>query len=292
MNGRVFDIQRFSIHDGPGIRTTVFLQGCPLRCPWCQNPEGIEPAPLLMLYGDLCIGCGACGEVCPVPEEGAPPGRPARCVVCGACVEVCPTGARRIAGREMTVEEAVAQALRDRPFYGDEGGVTLGGGEPLAQWEFAFALARRLREEGTHVALDTACAAPASVLLATPAHFDLIIADLKFAGLEEHYRWTGAENGRVLEALRLWAPRMVGRLWISVPLVVGVHDEAELAAMARFLGRLKPPPPVRLVPYHAIGASKYLALGRKPPEFAGDAEALLATAQRAMHAEGLDLLPQ
>ena len=296
VRGQVFDIQRFSVHDGPGIRTTVFFKGCPLRCAWCQNPESVPSEPQLLLYADLCIGCGACLAVCPEragEAEGAVSAqRPATCKVCGACAEACPAGARRIAGREMSVAEVVAQVLRDKPFYGDEGGATLSGGEPLAQWEFAGALADALHGEGVSVALDTACAAPEPVLEAVPEQFDLVLADLKFVSPAAHCEWTGADNAGVLSALRLWSRTMPGRIWVSVPLIPGVHDEAEIGRIAGFVRSLSPVPPVRLVPYHRLGDSKYAALGGTAPAFPGSVDALVEVARAAFRAQGVELLEQ
>jgi pyruvate formate lyase activating enzyme len=288
---RIFDIQRFSIHDGPGIRTTVFFKGCPLRCAWCQNPESWSAEPQLMLYPDRCIGCGACAEVCPEAVEGAPPGRPGTCRDCGACADVCPTQARRLAGSELPLEEIARQALRDRPFYGEEGGVTLGGGEPLAQWEAAFSLAGRIRAKGVHVALDTSCTAQASVLSAVPSHFDLVLADLKAVSDGLHARWTGRGNAETLVALRLWAAAMPGRLWVSIPVIPGVQDEAELGRIAGFAASLEPTPPVRVLPCHRLGESKYRALGVAPPAF-GSGDGLADAARDILASAGLELLEQ
>ncbi len=298
----MFDVQRFSVHDGPGIRTTVFFKGCPLRCAWCQNPESISSDPQLLLYPDLCIGCRACLAACPKgSDSGREPGQnPVAgqgwladdCDVCGACVEVCPTGARLIAGRCMTVAEVVEQALRDKAFYGKDGGVTLGGGEPLAQWEFARMLADVLRAEGVNVALDTACAAPRSVVEDVPAHFDLVLADLKLVSSEKHSSWTGGGNAGILEALRVWSHAMAGRLWITVSLIPGVHDDEEIRSIADLLRSLVPAPAVRLLPYHRLGNSKYKALGLPVPEFSGDAGPLVEKARAILTDAGLVILEQ
>lgn len=299
--GTVFDVQRFSIHDGPGIRTTVFLKGCPLTCPWCQNPESTRPEPQLMLYRDLCIGCGGCTSVCPeladhqqpaapIPDGDLP--RPATCTVCGRCVDACPTEARRIAGRVMSAGEVADLALRDRPFYRGGGGVTLGGGEPLAQWDFARAVAALVRAAGVHVALDTACVGPTEAIQAVPDCFDLVLADLKFVTPATHLRWTGVDGAGALQAVRRWAAAMPGRLWVSVPLVPGVHDPAEIARIADFVACLAPVPPVRLLPYHRLGESKYRALGRPAPAFPGRADDLVAAATAALAARGVEILRQ
>ena len=291
---RIFDIQRFSVHDGPGIRTTVFLKGCPLRCDWCQNPESQAAGPQLLLYADLCLDCGACAQVCPEMDGQpvAPPSRPATCAVCGRCVDVCPTETRCIAGREMNLDEVTRAVLRDRPFYGAQGGVTLGGGEPLAQWPFVRRLADRLRGEGVHVVLDTACAAPRAVVEQVPEHTDLVLADVKLVSPERHHRWTGADNRDILEAIRFWSSAMPKRLWISVPLIPGVQDEDEIHRIAEYVAALCNSPPVRLIPYHRLGNSKYAALGCQVPCFPGVVGPVVELARAVFHAQGIRVIEQ
>jgi pyruvate formate lyase activating enzyme len=291
----VFDVQRFSVHDGPGIRTTVFLKGCPLQCAWCQNPESQESAPQLMLHEDLCIGCGACLEACPEMDgthlNGRAP-RPATCRVCGRCVDVCPTGARKLAGQERSVDEVLELALRDRPFYGQRGGVTLSGGEPLAQWPFARHLADRLRSAAVHVALDTACVATPDVIRQVPDHVDLVLADLKLVPPEGHRFWTGVDNAGILAAIHWWSAAMPGRLWISVPVIPGVQDEAEFERIAAFCGTLDNEPPIRLIPYHRLGDSKYEALGRPAPAFPGSVDEQMDKARTSFIRRGIHILEQ
>jgi pyruvate formate lyase activating enzyme len=296
----IFDVQRFSVHDGPGTRTTVFFKGCPLRCAWCQNPESIAPRPQLLLYPAVCARCGACVAECDALKtclEGgrlaAPAeGRPDECRDCGLCARACPTLARRLAGRTVTVAQLLDEALRDRVFYGRNGGVTFGGGEPLAQWPFARALAGALRREGVHVALDTACVAPPDIVAGIPGRFDLLIADLKAVTPEKHLEWTGGDNAAILDAIRALAVSMKERLWISVPLVPGVHDRAELEAMADFVASLGGPPPVRFIPYHRLGDSKYEALGERAPAIEGDVGALVSAARALFQARGIRILEQ
>lgn len=301
LKGTVFDVQRFSLHDGPGIRTTVFFKGCPLHCAWCQNPESISSDLELLLYPDKCIGCGACLHACPLWTEKAaeedapePPAswRPAKCRLCGACVEVCPTEARRMAGRTASVEGLVQECLRDKPFYRDKGGVTFSGGEPLAQWEFARALADRLRAEGVHVALDTSGLAPEGVVRQVPEHFDLVLVDLKLVTPEAHRRWTGVDNGPILAAIRLWSREMAGRIWVSLPAVPGVQDEGEMEKMAGFLASLYPRPPARVLPYHKLGSSKYRALGEEPREFEDDAEEMAERFEAILRDAGIEIIEQ
>lgn len=291
---RVFDIQRFSIHDGPGTRTTIFFKGCPLHCGWCQNPESQGSEPELLIADELCMECGACREACPLGEEwhGSMHGyRPGRCRSCGQCVSSCATGARQLAGRDVTLDELEETALRDQFLYGSEGGATLGGGEPLVQWQAAFELATRLRRRGVHMALDTSGVAPEEVLCDVPLHFDLVMLDLKLASPEKHLACTGQGNDRTRLALEILSERLPERLWISVPLIPGVHDRDELNRMAGMVSGLRPIPPVRLIPYHRLGDGKYLALGTAPPRFdVSKLPRLREWAQEAFRRAGVPLL--
>jgi pyruvate formate lyase activating enzyme len=207
-------------------------------------------------------------------------------------VDVCPTGARKLAGQEETVDQVLELVLRDRPFYGQRGGVTLSGGEPLAQWPFARRLADRLRSAAVHVTLDTACVAPPDVIREVPAHVDLVLADLKLVTPESHRRWTGVDNAGILDAIRCWSVAMPGRLWISVPVIPGVQDEAEFERIAAFCDKLENAPPVRLIPYHRLGDSKYEALGWPVPVFPGSADEQIDRVQRAFHRLEIEILKQ
>jgi len=290
----IFDIQRFCVHDGPGVRTTVFFKGCPLACEWCQNPESLRDAPDLMVFGELCIKCGACAAVCAhsaAPGGTLPNPPPPQCDVCGRCVAACPAGARRIAGRVMTLDEVASAVLRDKAFYGHNGGVTFGGGEPLSQWPFVRKLAARLRKDGVRTALDTTCCAPPGVIANIPTELDLVLADFKALSPDIHRRWTGMDNTEILAALRKLCAEMTGRIWISVPLIPGVHAGAELTRMARFVGELAGPPPVRFLPYHRFGESKHRALGRGEPwKPAGAAQVVAEDAERIFRAAGLTVI--
>jgi pyruvate formate lyase activating enzyme len=219
-------------------------------------------------------------------------GRPRSCQVCGRCVAVCPTGARQIAGEEKTVDEIVTQALRDRPYYGERGGVTLSGGEPLAQWHAARAVADRLRAEGVHVAMDTSCLAARAIIAEVPEHIDLVLADLKLVTPNSHRRWTGVDNARILAALRAWSVAMPARLWISVPVIPGVQDKAEFGRVAEFCSTLAHDPPIRLIAYHRLGDSKYQALGWPVPAFPGVVEEQMEVATRALGQRGIRILVQ
>jgi pyruvate formate lyase activating enzyme len=207
-------------------------------------------------------------------------------------VDVCPTGARQIAGEQKTVDKIVTLALRDKPYYGTRGGVTLSGGEPLAQWPAARALAERLRAEGIHVAMDTSCLAPRAAIDEVPNHIDLVLADLKLVTPEGHLRWTGVDNFGILAAIRAWSRALPGRLWISVPVIPGVQDEDELDRIAAFCSTLDNDPPVRLIPYHRLGDSKYGALGRAVPAFPGPVKEWMDITAQALERHRIRFIKQ
>ncbi len=265
--GIVFDIRKFSIHDGPGIRTTVFLKGCPLQCAWCHNPEGQSAAVELMLRPGRCIRCGACLEACPqgaISLDGdVPVTNPTLCRNCGACVESCYAGARELVGREMGVADVLHEIERDRPFYDESGGgVTVSGGEPLMQPDFLAALLRACREREIHTALDTCGYAPWATVDRVRESVDLFLYDLKIADDDRHRAWTGASNRPILENLRALS-RLGHRIILRTPVVPGVNDDEEnLRAIARIAAELPRPVRVQLLPYHRIGVEKYSRLAR------------------------------
>jgi pyruvate formate lyase activating enzyme len=259
--GVVFNIQRYSLHDGPGIRTTVFLKGCPARCLWCHNPESQSFAPELLLVESRCVSCGTCATVC---AHGAPPPGAAACTVCGACVEACPAGARQLAGRETSVAAVMDEVLRDRVFYEESGGgVTFSGGEPTAQHGFLAALLAACRHASLHTAVDTCGFAPRDRLLALAPLVDLFLFDVKLTHDERHRHLTGLPAAPILDNLRALAAAH-DNVWVRVPVVPGHTDaEADLAATACLVGELDGIRKVCLLPYHATGASKASRLGRE-----------------------------
>jgi len=259
-SGRVFNVQRYSLHDGPGIRTTVFLKGCPARCLWCHNPESQSFAPEVLVVETRCVSCGTCATVC---AHGAPPPGSSLCTACGACVEACPAGARQLAGRETTVEEVVEEVLRDRVFYEESGGgVTFSGGEPLAQPGFLAALLAACRGASLHTAVDTCGFAARDRLLALASLVDLFLFDVKLLDDARHRRFTGLPATPILDNLRALAGAH-GNVWIRVPVVPGHTDaEADVAATAALAASLPGVRKVCLLPYHRTGAPKAPRLGR------------------------------
>ncbi len=269
---------RFSLHDGPGIRTTVFLKGCPLDCWWCHNPESQSPRPNLMFFEERCRRCGDCVPVCPERAANYADGRiplPVVCRGCGACVEACVAGARELAGRCMAVSEVMREIERDVVFFDESGGgMTLSGGEPLCQPRFTEAVLAACRARRIHSVLDTCGLAEPEVALGASQPADLVLYDLKMLDAGKHARYTGVENTRILRNLE--ALVAAGRaVRVRFPLIPGVNDDARaLSELMRFLARLGLRE-LDLLPYHRIGLDKYRRLGRpaRLPELAAPSAA-------------------
>ncbi len=271
VTGVIFDIKKFAIHDGPGIRTTVFLKGCPLRCLWCHNPESQDPRPVLAQFPRNCIGCLKCIEVC--PQQGITRGEDqviidrAACVSCGTCTRTCYAEALVLHGRTVTVEEVLAEVQKDRPFYENSGGgMTLSGGEPLCQIDFAEELLRQAKEAGLHNVVDTCGYVPWSHLERALPYTDLFLYDLKSTDPAEHLRATGVDCDLIIQNLRKLSAAGAA-IQIRVPVVPG-HN-ASVAAMegiGALVGSLSPAPDVELLRYHRLGEGKYESLGLVCPE--------------------------
>lgn len=262
----ITDIQRFCLHDGPGIRTTVFVKGCNLRCRWCHNPETLRPEPQLQFLPDRCIGCGACLEACPNQAHAVSDGRRvfdrSRCDACGACASQCYAGALVIVGRSLTVENVLQEVLDDREFHlSSAGGVTVSGGEPLCEREFTCELLGACKDAGLHTAVETNLAWPwdevASILPVT----DLIMMDVKMTDPALHERWTGGGNELILDNARRLSGEDVP-LVVRTPVIVGANATTDqIGRIAGFVGGFPNLLYYELLPYHPLGAGKYESLG-------------------------------
>lgn len=270
MYGMITDIQRFSLNDGPGIRTTVFLKGCNLHCAWCHNPETIRKKNELMVYPANCIGCGHCVPVCPSGARSIAAGvlqfDRSRCTACGACAAVCFPGALKMAGRSVSVAEVMGEILQDRAYYADSGGgVTLSGGELFCQAEFADALIDACREEKIPVAVETNLNWQFESVRPILEKLDLIMFDVKIFDSVEHKRWTGVENAELLDNARR-LDTLDRPLIARTPLIPGATDSAEnIRAIAGFLRNFRNLRCYELLNFNPLGDSKYRALEEKNP---------------------------
>ena len=266
--GLIFSIQRYSIHDGPGIRTTVFFKGCPLRCRWCSNPESINTYPELIFRSSRCDGCGRCISVC-LPSaismgQGCIQLDRQKCNLCLKCLDVCYTEALEVTGRYYGLGEMFDECLKDEPFYhNSDGGVTLSGGEPLHQPSFAINLLKTCKEHGLHTTLDTSGYIKWDVLEQALSYTDLVLYDIKHMDPEAHRAGVGVPNELILDNLQRLSSRGKNRIWIRVPVVPGFNDSPEniekTARMASGLSVEK----VSLLTYHEWGKPKYEAIGRE-----------------------------
>ncbi|MBI5967802.1 MAG: glycyl-radical enzyme activating protein [Deltaproteobacteria bacterium] len=276
MVGRVFDIQRFSIHDGPGIRTLVFFKGCPIRCQWCSNPESQNKGSDLMYYTDRCVRCGKCVKACEsgnLTLESGENGRETslrinrrECRGCGQCVSACPNEAMRLAGYEISYEEVFEIIKKDFPFYFNSGGgVTLGGGEPTAQPEFALGILKKCKSLNIHTAMETCGYVAWGVFNQLLDYLDLVFFDIKHIHPERHKNFTGVSNKKILNNVKQLLKKEV-RTILRIPLVTGINDDfQEIEGIANFLIGIdhKGLQHIELLPYHKLGVAKYEYLQRK-----------------------------
>lgn len=294
----IFDIKRFAINDGPGIRTTLFMKGCPLRCVWCHNPEGISPKPVKLYTKKKCIGCQSCVDICPlhnltltadgIKEVGD-------CILCGKCTDECPTLALQMAGKEWEMDKLMEIVEKERKVMEDsEGGVTVCGGEPLMHPDYLIALLTELKGRGIHRTVDTTLFASEQTVERVMPLADLFLVDLKHMDCEKHKFYTGVPNEQILSNIRLISAAGA-RFWIRIPLIVGVNaDDDNLKASADFLASLPNAPEcVNLLVYHDVGKGKHARMGTSynPDDFSMEApdDQLQQHALEIFKAKGLNV---
>ena len=269
--GTIFNIQKFSVHDGPGIRTTVFMKGCPLRCRWCSNVESMNPGKELGFIRQRCTDCGRCLGVCPEKavshsEGGGIAFDRETCTACGACVDVCAPGALTVYGRDVTVDEVFKDISRDSAFYqGSGGGITVSGGEPLRQADFVAALFEKCHEADINTCLDTCGYADTEELKKVLRHADNVLYDIKHTDSDIHKILAGVPNERILENARMVA-ESGARMLVRIPLVKDANDTPDnIEKTAEFVKSLGGDTAVELLPYHRLGIGKYHTLDRPYP---------------------------
>ncbi|MBN1124463.1 MAG: glycyl-radical enzyme activating protein [Sedimentisphaerales bacterium] len=259
--GVIFDIKRYAIHDGPGIRTTVFFKGCPLQCRWCHNPESWRAEPEFGWRQSRCVFCGRCIDQCPSKAISLNGQKPTtdidKCRLCGQCLEICPSGAREIIGRERSVNEVLAEIKRDVVFYDQSGGgVTFSGGEPLMQPEFLLALLSACRKQEIHTAVDTSCQADPDLLAEIASACDLLLCDIKHMDSTKHKALTGVHNEQILDNISRLAANGV-RMYVRIPIIPGENDDSEnIQVTGHFLADLNCVERVDLLPYNRGGVEK------------------------------------
>jgi pyruvate formate lyase activating enzyme len=312
LTGFIFDIKKYAIHDGPGIRTTVFFQGCPLSCWWCHNPESQSLQPVLLYRANRCVLCGICVETC--PQQGIEISNGERdanevrigcggegglaitdrsiCDVCGKCAEACYFGAREVSGKEMTVGEVLAEIERDVPFYDQSGGgVTFSGGEPLLQRKFLAELLRECKTREIHTVVDTSGYVPWEMIDSIRADVDLFLYDLKMMDDARHQKYSGVSNQLILSNLKRLAD-CGQQIEIRIPLIPGFNDDAEnLTQSAAFIAGLPNITGIELMGYHDIAAAKYESLGMvyPLPDTAPPSEDDMQTAASVFEDQGLSV---
>ena len=265
MQAVIFDIQRNSFVDGPGIRTTVFFKGCNLRCAWCHNPESQSNKPQMLFYKNKCTGCGKCREKCPGALE--------KCDLCGRCTIYCPHDAREVCGTEYTVYEVLSTILKDKAFYENSGGgVTFSGGECMLQIDFLTEVLKACKENGIYTAVDTAGHVPYEHFEKILPYTDLFLYDVKCFDSEKHRQYTGVGNELILENLKKLLATDVP-VWVRIPIIPTVNDTVEeMQRIKGYIYSCGKPQNIELLPYHAMGEHKYAAIGKEVQRFSAPCE--------------------
>ena len=260
LTATIFDIQRNSFVDGPGIRTTVFFKGCNLKCAWCHNPESQSFEPQMMFYRDKCTGCGKCLEKCPNALKS--------CDLCGKCEMYCPAEARKVCGKEYTVDEVLKEVIKDKLFYENSGGgVTFSGGECMLRIDFLLEILKKCKENGIHTAVDTAGHVNFERFEKILPYTDMFLYDFKIFDSEKHKNYVGVGNELILENLKKLL-ELGAKIRIRIPVMAGVNDSVEeMNQIKEFLYSHGKPDLVELLPYHAMGENKYRAIGFEPQSF-------------------------
>lgn len=277
--GIIFDIQRFCLHDGPGVRTTVFFKGCPLRCIWCSNPESQRQAPEVFYIQSKCVGCFRCQNVCPAgcierTGDGYIDIDRSKCTDCLECAKACFSGAIVCKGKTWTVDEVVNEVVKDKLFFKNtNGGVTLSGGEVLAQADFALAILKELKKKGIHTAIETTGYGDTQALLDLASVTDLVLYDFKHHDEQLHEKYTGVSNKKIMINLQTLIQRMgMDRLLVRVPLIPGFNSDNKSISGIKEALKDMGITSVELIPFHQLGKKKYEYLGRE--YFFGNAEAM------------------
>lgn len=264
--GIVYNIQRYCIHDGPGIRTTVFLKGCPLECVWCHNPEGLSQKKEILFNPQRCAYCKMCIKICPhkaiATDKGKPQIKRTLCKTCGKCISICPSYALELKGRTMASEDIVKEITKDSVFYEQSGGgVTFSGGEPLYQGEFLAELLKLCKKKGLHTAVDTSGYSKWEVFESIIPFTDLFLYDLKFSGSQKHKKYTGVPNKSILENLKNLA-KTKAEIIVRIPVIPGINDDSKnITETGNILSKLK----IKnfdILTYHETASDKYTALGK------------------------------
>lgn len=290
--GMIFDIKRYAIHDGPGIRTTVFFKGCRLHCSWCHNPEGQSFDPELMIWPERCIRCKTCVSACLNSAVSTANSLivtdRSKCKACGVCAEKCPANAREIVGKKFSVDGLMQEVEKDVPFYDESGGgVTISGGAPLAQLRFLNAFLSACKKERIHVALDTNGYAKTEIVMKVSRNVDLFLYDLKVMDDKKHKLHTGVSNKLILKNLKR-LDSLGKRIIVRFPLIPSVNsDEENVHGMIDFVSRLRNVEEIDILPYHRLGIEKAKRLGKKAKSFKKSSDEMVENIAKELKSFGL-----